>query len=304
MSPQSQSDSVVTDVLTTWQLPHLSSDLVTRLEAARQPFSLHLGPSREDLTEAVESLVREVAGEEEEVGLVTHHSGLLMVEQLIARLQGGGRSVRLCVLQTKDIRAELRRLRSLNTIIVDISSPYILPFLQQALQVALLQPSTTIIFTSLDFPSSVQLEFVRMTEVRLVSLSLVAGLDQTEDHRAVLLRSGLDLLTSVLSSLPDLPSSQRLNCSDSESVSSHGRDLLAQVRAARPRLDLHLVVSRAGSQVEAGVFSTDNLTLTLGDNINLRARGENKPSEKNLKEDNLSISAHILVEDSYTDHLS
>ena len=291
---------MVTDVLTTWQLPHLSSDLVTRLEAARQPFSLHLGPSREDLTEAVESLVREVAGEEEEVGLVTHHSGLLMVEQLIARLQGGGRSVRLCVLQTKDIRAELRRLRSLNTIIVDISSPYILPFLQQALQVALLQPSTTIIFTSLDFPSSVQLEFVRMTEVRLVSLSLVAGLD----HRAVLLRSGLDLLTSVLSSLPDLPSSQRLNCSDSESVSSHGRDLLAQVRAARPRLDLHLVVSRAGSQVEAGVFSTDNLTLTLGDNINLRARGENKPSEKNLKEDNLSISAHILVEDSYTDHLS
>ena len=301
----------MTDVLNTWHLPHFSSHLVTRLEADRQPFTLHLGPTREDLTRAVESVVKEVAGEEEEVAVVTHHTGLLQVEQLISRLQGGGRSVQLSVLQTNDIRPELRRLRSLNTIIVDISYLFIMPFLQQALQVALLQPSTTIIFTSLDFPPSDQLEFVTMTEVRLISLSVAEGLNQTEDHRAVLLRSGLNLLTSVLSSLPDLPSSQRLNCSDSESVSSHGRDLLDQVRRARARLDLHLVIRRAGLEIQGGVFSTVNHTLTLLDNINLGSLGdhgedeifgENKLSEKNLKEENLSISAHILVKDSNIYH--
>ena len=295
-----QTDSVVPAVLNTWQLPHLSSSLVTGLEAARQPFSLHLGPSREELTEAVESVVREVVGQGEEVAVLTHHSGLLQVEQLLASLQGEAHPVQLSVLQGSDIRPELRRLRRLNTttIVVDISSSLIKPFLEQALQVALLQPATTLVFTCLDFPPSAQLESVRMTEVRLVRLGLVAGLDQTEDHRAVLLRSGLHLLTSVLSSLPDLPSSQRLNCSDSDSLSSHGPDLVRQVRAAQPGVELQVVVRRGGQERQAGVFSTLTHNLTILENISLATWGQDELREENMKEENLSISAHILVEDS------
>ena len=78
----------------------------------------------------------------------------------------------------------------------------------------------------------------------------------------------------MLSSLPDLPSSQRLNCSASETLSSHGRDLLDQVRRARTRMDLHLVVRRAGLEIQGRVYSTDTHTLTLLDNINLGTMGD------------------------------
>ena len=264
----SLSGGVVREVTNTWHVPHFSSSLVTRLEADQHPYNIHLGPYLDSLTLAVESGLRAVLRPAERLAVITHHTGQLRVSQLVSSLQSSGHSVLLELLQTQDIRAELGAVRrhKIRTVVVDVSSPLILPFLQQALQVALLQPNTKLLFTSLDFPAMSHLEHVLMTEVTLISYSLSEAPGQREDHREFLLRESLELLVSTISNMSELPVTERLNCSDSEKVNSEGERLLQEVRPHRAA-DLHLMVRRAGTERRLGVFNGTSRTLRLLENL-------------------------------------
>ena len=74
-----------------WQLPHFSTQIAPALTQARQPFTVYLGPSREDMMAAVISVTRltmeRVRRAERRAALVTHHSGLLDSGSVLAKLQ-------------------------------------------------------------------------------------------------------------------------------------------------------------------------------------------------------------------------
>ena len=282
-----ESDSVISEVLNTWHIPHFSSSLVSRLEAARQPYNLHLGPSLDWLTSSVESVVRTLVRPGESVAVITHHTGQLQLTQLLSSLQSSNISVQLELLQADEIRPKLSAVRrsQLRTVVVDISSALIIPFLQRALQVALLQPNTRILFTALDFPPVSALDFVMMTEVTLMSYSLMEDPGQKEEYREFLLRTSLEMLTSTISSMSELPTIERLNCSDPEKVSSHGKDLLQQLRPHQPP-DLHLMVRREGSERRAAVFTAATQTLRLLENLTM---------EETREETEKPVKLHVLV---------
>merc|ERR1719244_690488 len=53
-------DAVISEVLKTFHVPHFSTEMVTEREMTERPFTLFLGPSREDMTWVIESTVRSV----------------------------------------------------------------------------------------------------------------------------------------------------------------------------------------------------------------------------------------------------
>ena len=126
-------DAVISDVLKTFHVPHFSTEIVTEREMMERPFTLFLGPSREDMTWMIESTVRAVVQPYSKIALITHQTSALLSTSLLASLQGDKLEVLVEHLVEKDIRPSLARLRmkGVKTMVVDISSSLVKPFLYQ-----------------------------------------------------------------------------------------------------------------------------------------------------------------------------
>ena len=124
---------MISDVVKTFHVPHFSTELVTEREMKERPFTLFLGPSREDLTWAVESTVRSLVKPYNKVALISHESSILLSTSLMASLQGDRLEVMVENLVEKDIRPTLARLRKkgVKTMIVDIASHLVKAFVYQ-----------------------------------------------------------------------------------------------------------------------------------------------------------------------------
>jgi len=236
--------ALVTSLLNRWHLPHFSTQIAPALTQARNPFTVYLGPSTESLVAATISATKVTMGPrggQRRVALVTHNSGLLDTDSVVTQLQEDNMTVQIELLQNKDVRPHMKRIREwgAKTIIVDIAVELIKNFLYQALQAALLTPETNLIFTALDFPPMSDLDSVSFTGVTMLSFSLVnpssqppPGLrDLLLDHRAVLLHDSLLLFSNVVTNLPETPEAQRLNCSDPDTVYSAGEALVKAIRS-------------------------------------------------------------------------
>ena len=117
----------------TFHVPHFSTEVVTESEMMERPFTLFLGPSREQMTWAVESTVRVLAQPHSKVALISHQSSVLLSTRLLAGLQRKGLDVMVETLVEKDIRPSLVRIRKkgIRMMIVDISSELVKAFLYQ-----------------------------------------------------------------------------------------------------------------------------------------------------------------------------
>ena len=107
--------------------------MVTESEMMERPFSLFLGPSREDMTWAVGTTVKTIARPYSKVALISHQSSILLSASLLASLQEDRLDVIVEDLVETDIRPNLVRIRKMEitTIIVDISSDLVKPFIYQ-----------------------------------------------------------------------------------------------------------------------------------------------------------------------------
>ena len=156
-----------------FHVPHFSTEMVTEREMMERPFSLFLGPSKEDMTRAVETTVTAISRPESKVALISHQSSILLTSSLVAALQRERLDVIVEELVDKDIRHTLVRIRKMNirTIIVDVAADLVKPFIYQvgegslkwirtflffsyqALQTGLLQKGVVLLFTALVIPS-------------------------------------------------------------------------------------------------------------------------------------------------------
>ena len=126
-------DAVVSNVLNKFHVPHLSTEMVKEVEIMERPFSLYLGPSKEDMTMAVETTVKALTRPAEIVALITHETGILLTSSLLTKLQKNRLDVIVEDLVEKDIRPILVRIRKMNikTIIVDVAADLVKPFIYQ-----------------------------------------------------------------------------------------------------------------------------------------------------------------------------
>jgi hypothetical protein len=126
-------EGVVSDVMNKFHVPHFSTEMVTEREMMERPFSLFLGPSKEDMTRAVETTVTAISRPESKVALINHQSSILLTSSLVAALQRERLDVIVEELVDKDIRHTLVRIRKMNirTIIVDVAADLVKPFIYQ-----------------------------------------------------------------------------------------------------------------------------------------------------------------------------
>ena len=126
-------DTVVRDILNRFHVPHFSTEMVTEKEMMERPFSLYMGPSKEDMTRAVETTVTALTRPGEKVALITHQSSILLTSSLLANLQKDRLDVTVEDLVEKDIRPNLVRIRKRNIkmIIVDVAADLVKPFTYQ-----------------------------------------------------------------------------------------------------------------------------------------------------------------------------
>ena len=111
----------ISGVLHKFNVPLLSTELPTRFERETNPFTVFLGPDKEDLTDAVAATVNVVS--KKKIVVITHNSNVLIFDRLIESLQKNGKSVTIEKLEDEDIKPNLVRVRQTNIkcIIVDIS---------------------------------------------------------------------------------------------------------------------------------------------------------------------------------------
>ena len=116
-----------------FHVPHLSTEMVTEREMIERPFSLFLGPSKEDMTRAVEATIKAISKPANKVALISHQSSILLSSSLLADLQREGMNVMVEELVDKDIRHTLVRIRKMNmrTMIVDVAAGLVKPFIYQ-----------------------------------------------------------------------------------------------------------------------------------------------------------------------------
>ena len=126
-------DAVVSDVLNKFHVPHLSTEMVSETERKERPFSLFLGPSKEDMTKMVEETVKALTQPGGMVGLISHQSSILLSNTLLSNLQHYKLGVMVEDLTEKDIRPNLVRIRKkeVKTIIVDVAADLVKPFIFQ-----------------------------------------------------------------------------------------------------------------------------------------------------------------------------
>jgi hypothetical protein len=128
-------DAVVSDVANKFHVPHLSTEMVLETERMERPFSLFLGPSKEDMTKAVETTVKALTKSGGKVVMISHQSSILLSNSLLANLQRNNFNVILEDLMEKDIRPNLVRIRKkkIKTIIVDVGADLVKPFIYQVI---------------------------------------------------------------------------------------------------------------------------------------------------------------------------
>jgi len=288
----------VTKMLNIWHLPHFSSNIPTKQDIARNPYTIHLGPTKESLLDGLFSIIQRLRennpdfDQEDEaiIGLVTHQSRMFDSSIIVAELQRINFRVIVENLEGKNVKPNLVRLRDSGAkiILVDFDSELILAFLSQALQASLLQPHLTLLFTTLDFPPLSQLSAFSYTGVTMISYSLLPpnqtlpkGVD-TRDHRAVILHDSLVLFSSTISSLPLVPEAQRLNCSDPDSVFNQGSTIVKSIQnhnldgkntltgaisfttdKMRTNINLYLMVRIGENTNLGGIYSTETAELTI-----------------------------------------
>eukprot|EP00092_Neocalanus_flemingeri_P016164 GFUD01017495.1.p1 GENE.GFUD01017495.1~~GFUD01017495.1.p1 ORF type:complete len:754 (+),score=290.72 GFUD01017495.1:38-2299(+) len=288
-------DGVVSDIPNKFHVPHLSTEMVTEKEMKERPFTLYLGPSKEDMTMAVETTVKTLAKTGGKVALISHQTSNLLTSSLLSNLQRDRLDITMEDLVEKDIKPNLVRIRKNNikTIIVDLAADLVKPFIYQALQAGLLQSGVTLLFTALDFPHLPSISLAQLTGATVLGYSLLADKERNlvsvqslsslvhADYRSVLLHDSVLLFGSSLSSLSTSsdPETERLNCSDPDSVSSQGDQMLSHLHSARlegltggisftdgqrDNLRIHLVRrGEEGGGKDVGVFNTGSKELTL-----------------------------------------
>ena len=97
---------IISGVLNKFQVPLLSVELPTSSEREENPFTVFLGPDKEDLTNAVTETVKKVS--QERIVVITHNTSVLILDKMMISLQESKKKVIIENLEGQDIRLNLK----------------------------------------------------------------------------------------------------------------------------------------------------------------------------------------------------